>query len=32
VDAICKDTPVVDNNGTVLAANQPVIESVKVVD
>lgn len=32
VDAICKDTPVVDNNGTVLAENQPVIESVKVVD
>lgn len=32
VDAICKDTPVVDNNGTVLAANQPVIESVKVID
>lgn len=32
VDAICKDTPVVDNNGTVLAENQPVIESVKVID
>lgn len=32
VDAICKDTPVVDNNGTVLAENQPVIESIKVID
>jgi len=32
VDAICKDTPVVDKNGTVLAENQPVIESVKVID
>lgn len=32
VDAICKDTPVVDNNGTVVAKNQPVIESIKVID
>ena len=32
VDAICKDTPVVDNNGTVLPDNQPVIESIKVID
>lgn len=32
VDAICKDTPVVDNNGTVLAEKQPVIECVKVID
>jgi peptidyl-prolyl cis-trans isomerase B (cyclophilin B) len=32
VDKICKDTPVEDENGTVLKANQPVITSVKVVD
>ena len=32
VDAICKAVPVVDNNGTVLKENQPVIESVKVID
>lgn len=32
VDKICKDTPVQDNNGTVSAADQPVIESVKVID
>lgn len=32
VDAICSDTPVVDNNGTVLAKNQPLIESIRVVD
>ena len=32
VDAICKDTPVVDKNGTVLKENQPVIESIKVID
>lgn len=32
VDAICEDTPVTDNNGTVEKANQPVIESVKVID
>lgn len=32
VDAICKDTPVQDNNGTVLPEDQPVIESIKVVD
>ena len=32
VDAICKAVPVVDNNGTVLKENQPVIESIKVID
>ena len=32
VDAICDNTPVTDDNGTVEAANQPVIESVKMID
>ncbi len=32
VDAICAAVKVVDNNGTVLAENQPIIESVKVID
>ena len=32
VDQICKNTPVVDTNGTVEAENQPVITSIKVVD
>ena len=32
VDAICEATPVEDNNGTVAAENQPVIESIAVVD
>ncbi|HZK39261.1 MAG TPA: peptidylprolyl isomerase, partial [Clostridia bacterium] len=32
VDKICDDTTVQDANGTVLAADQPVIESVKVID
>lgn len=32
VDQICEDTPVQDRNGTVAKENQPVIESVKVVD
>lgn len=32
VDQICKDTPVQDSNGTVSASDQPVIESVKVID
>ncbi len=32
VDQICADTPVVDDNGTVEAANQPVINSVKIID
>ena len=32
VDAICAMTPVQDSNGTVLAADQPVIESVRIID
>lgn len=32
VDAICESTPVTDTNGTVAAENQPVIESIKVID
>lgn len=32
VDAICKDTPVEDGNGTVLAENQPVITEIRVID
>ena len=32
VDAICKDTPVTDSNGTVLAENQPVITQIHVID
>ncbi|MBO4637869.1 MAG: peptidylprolyl isomerase [Clostridiales bacterium] len=32
VDQICEDTPVVDNNGTVLAENQPVITEIRVID
>ncbi len=32
VDKICEDTPVVDDNGTVEAQNQPVIQKIKVVD
>lgn len=32
VDAICEATPVQDDNGTVAAEDQPVIESVKVID
>lgn len=32
VDAICDNTPVTDDNGTVEAANQPVIESIKIID
>ena len=31
VDAICKDIQPQDGNGTVLAADQPVIESIKIV-
>lgn len=31
VDAICKETPVVDNNGTVKPEDQPVIESVRIL-
>ena len=32
VDAICKDTPVEDSNGTVLAENQPAITEIRVID
>lgn len=32
VDKICENTPVTDGNGTVSAKNQPVIESIKVID
>ena len=32
VDAICKEVPVTDNNGSVDYADQPVIESIKVID
>ena len=32
VDKICEVTPVEDSNGTVLKANQPVINSIKVID
>ena len=32
VDKICKDTPVEDDNGTVLKENQPVISRIYVVE
>ena len=32
VDAICADVPVEDSNGTVLAENQPVMESVTLLE
>lgn len=32
VDQICKDTQVEDSNGTVKAENQPIIESIKVIE
>lgn len=32
VDDICENAVVIDNNGTVPAENQPVIESIEVVD
>lgn len=32
VDAICADVPVEDSNGTVLAENQPVIESITILE
>lgn len=32
VDKICEDTPVTDANGTVEAKDQPVIESIKMID
>ena len=32
VDAICAETPVTDNNGTVKAENQPVITSITITE
>lgn len=32
VDEICENTPVTDQNGTVEKENQPVIETVKILD
>lgn len=32
VDEICENTPVEDGNGTVLPENQPVIESITIID
>ena len=32
VDAICENTPVTDSNGTVQKSDQPVIESIKIID
>ena len=32
VDKICEETPVTNDNGTVEKENQPVIESIKVID
>ena len=32
VDKICEDTQVEDNNGTVLKANQPIIEKITMID
>lgn len=32
VDKICQDTPVEDDNGTVLKENQPIIERVYIVE
>jgi len=32
VEKIAKNTPVTDNNGTTLAKDQPVIESIKIAD
>ena len=32
VDAICQNTPVTDNNGTVAAGYQPVITSITVIE
>ena len=31
VDEICRDAIVEDNNGTVLAKNQPIISSIKII-
>lgn len=32
VDKIAENTPVTDNNGTVAAADQPIIETIKIID
>lgn len=32
VDAIAKNTPVTDSNGTVTSSNQPIIETITVID
>lgn len=32
VDKICEDVKVEDSNGTVLSSNQPIIETIKIVD
>ena len=32
VDAICKETPVEDGNGTVEAENQPTITSITITE
>ena len=32
VDAICRNTPVTDGNGSVAKANQPVITSIRVIE
>ncbi|MCQ2528466.1 MAG: peptidylprolyl isomerase [Saccharofermentans sp.] len=32
VDQICVDTPVQDNNGSVLPGDQPVIKTIRVID
>ncbi len=32
VDKICKDAKPVDNNGTIPYAQQPVIETIKIIE
>ena len=32
VDAIAQNTPVEDSNGTVAKENQPVIETIRIID
>lgn len=32
VDQVCENTPVLDNNGSVAKENQPIIESIKIID
>ncbi len=32
VDKICKNTPVTDNNGSVLPQNRPIIKEIRIVD